>query len=104
MCVQISPEITFTVRRDDLQRLGCAGFLTEFDISLTLSSESLLHDTLEQADFFLQVGGGCSPQYVCVFCVSPQNVQHCCDELRLVSSLSLLVVLDRLGLSPSVQY
>ena len=77
VCVQISPEATFTVRRDDLQRLGCAGFLTEFDISLTLSSQSLLYDTLEQADFFLQVGViAVHCVCVCVFLVSPPYVQR----------------------------
>ena len=40
---------------NDLQKLGCAGFLTEFDISLTLSSKSLFYETLEGADVFLQV-------------------------------------------------
>lgn len=56
LCVQISPNLTFTGRMDDLKRLGCAGFLTEFGIG---GISDMFYEVLDEADLNLQVCGRC---------------------------------------------
>lgn len=50
--IQISPNLTFTGRMEDLKRLGCAGFLTEFGIG---GISDMFYEVLDEADLNLQV-------------------------------------------------
>lgn len=51
---QVNQEISFSMRHADIQRLHCAGFLTEFDISYRDGNQAQIIETMDVADQYLQ--------------------------------------------------
>ncbi|KAL5463688.1 hypothetical protein EMCRGX_G032612 [Ephydatia muelleri] len=50
----VSQELSFSMRNEDIERLHCAGFLTEFDISYRDGNQDQIIETMDVADQYLQ--------------------------------------------------